>query len=399
MAGGADMPEGKKRTPIDVDMKYERYSKDIVDGYPIYLFYIKGSEYKEMPLDANVRLPSDKAIPYKEMVNTLEKEPKQFLLQNGGINVIASSVKINKSKNALRLTFPPGTGIVNGGHTQLALVNTMSQRDISDATIQVQVIEHGFTDEELATIAASRNLASNVKPYSTAEKKGYFKKIKDYMIPDFEKHIVWYENRDVPNGVGMNAVDLIARVNLFNCIRYQSDYKKLITEQPNNSATSKSSVFKRWVDNQQEYEHVYPLVNDVINLEEHLIATFNTVASRGFTTLKVVKNVSSKNEKTIFTGKKIDWKIPHQFLLPLLGAFRADVFYHPTKNEIGWYEKPEDLFDKIGRRLLDETKKTFATHHNEINRISKDSNLWRILYDTVDRNVDKKTKWKTYKIK
>ena len=393
------MPEGKKRTPIDVEMKYDRYSKDNVDGYPIYLFYIKGSEYKEMPLDANVRLPSEKAIPYKEMVNTLEREPKQFLLRNGGINVIASSVRINKSKNTVRLTFPHGTGIVNGGHTQLALINIMSQRDISDATIQIQVIEHEFSDEELATIAASRNLASNVKPYSTAEKKGYFKKIKDYMIPDFEKHIIWYENRNVPNGVGMNAVDLIARVNLFNCRLYQSSYKNKLTDQPNNSATSKGSVFKKWVDNQQEYEHLYPLINDIINLEEHILTTFQIKAPHGFTTLKVVNNIKDKDKKTIFTGKKKEWEIPTQFLLPIMASFRANIFYHPNKGEIGWHEKPEDLFDRVKTKLLSETSRTYKNHAGEINRLSKDPNYWRILYDTMDREVNKKLKWKIYEIK
>lgn len=389
------MPEGGRRTPIDVELEYKQYSIKTLNGYPIYIFYVNGSSYLDLPLDANVRLPSIKATPYKEMVKTLEENPHNFLLENGGINVISAKVDINKNKKRVKLNFPPGTGIVNGGHTQLAIINTKKNRDISDSIIQIQVIEHTFTAEQLATIAASRNLASNVKPYSTAEKRGYFSKIKNCMIDDFEKHIIWYENRDVPNNRGLNAVDFIARLNLFNIVFYQSNYNK-DTDQPNKSATSKTTTFKFWLENQEKFLHTYPLVNDIINLEEHILSTFHKNAPKGFTTVKVIKKYTKlqTKPKTIFTGTELEWELPKQFLLPILASFRALIKYNKTSNMIGWYEKPEVVFDRLKPKILSEVTRTYKTHHNEINRMSKDKNLWRILYDTVDREIDKKGTWK-----
>ena len=383
--------------PKEIIMKYEEFAIHHILGYPnMYTLFIRGSEYIGLPLDANVREPSEKSIPYKDMVNTLEKNPYNFLLQNGGINVISSGVEINKSDKIVKMYFEHGTGIVNGGHTQLAILNSKKIKNINDAILCLEVIEKEFPPEELAIIAASRNTASNVKPYSTAEKRGYFTKLKLYMLPNFEKHIIWWENRKVPYNRGLSVVDLIARLNLFNIELYQSTWHSG-TEQPNKSATSKNSTFEYWLIHQHEFLHTYPLVNDIINLEEHILSTFHEVAPRGFTNLGVIKNTDEK-KKTIFLGKNISWDLPKQFLLPLLSSFRSVIKYDKKNGKIGWYVNPEYTFNRCGYTLLIELMRTYKTHHNEINQMSKDPNLWRILFDTIDRDVSKNGTWNMYDI-
>ena len=99
------MPEGTRRTPTDVILEYIDCSENNVDGYHLYTFYVSGKNYLDLPLDANVRLPSEKSIPYKEMVRTLETNPANFFLQNSGISVIATELTLGyykrheKSKN------------------------------------------------------------------------------------------------------------------------------------------------------------------------------------------------------------------------------------------------------------------------------------------------------------
>lgn len=60
--------------------------------------------------------------------------------------------------------------------------------------------------------------------------------------------------------------------------------------------------------------------------------------------------------------------------------------------------KPEEVFDNCGYILLQELMRTYKTHHNEINQMSKDSNLWRILFDTVDRDTPRNSIWRMYDI-
>ncbi|MBI2107276.1 AIPR family protein [Candidatus Woesearchaeota archaeon] len=395
------MPEGKTKTPIRVTLTYNEYSHNNANGISIHTFYISGDNYLSLPLDANVRDPTEKSNPYKEMVNTLEKNSKNFFLQNSGISVIASNVKIiDKQKKKVEINFPPGTGIVNGGHTQLAVLDTKNRRDISEALIKLEVIEHDFSPQELAIIAASRNTASNVQPYSTAEKKGYFFKIKQQILPDFEKQIVWWENREVPNNRGLSALDLIALMNLFNIKKYKSDYNKNSSDQPNKSATSKTAVFKEWESTHPEPDQsIYPLITDIINLYEHVLTTFDKNIPRGFTGLNVIKNIKNRSQKTIFLGKTIKFELPKQFLLPLLASLRANIKYDENNNKVGWYEKPEQVFDKVKYTLISDLMKQFKNaYHGEINRASKDPGLWRILYLDADQKVDKTKEWKMYDI-
>lgn len=391
------MPEGTRRTPTTVTLRYEHYSINNVDGYPIHTFYVKCSDYLDLPIDANVREPSKSSIPYKGMIWTLESKPKNFLLENSGITVVASEVDVTKSRKTVKFTFPPGSGIINGGHTQLAIIETKRSRDVSNALVKVEAIEHVFSEVDLATIASSRNTASNVKPYSIAEKRGLFFKLKQHMLPDFEKHIIWWENREVPNERGMPAPDLIALLNLFNVRKFQSNYASSLTDQPNKSATSKSAVFTDWQNAPQEFEHIYPLTNDIINLREHIQTTFNRGAPRGFTGLNVITR-NDTLQPSIFLGTGIEFNLPIQFLMPLLASLRADVYYDETAGEVGWYEKPEDLFDRSKKKLITDLIATFKTHHNVINQVSKDPNLWRILYLDVDANVNKGAAWKRYNV-
>ena len=392
------MPEGSRRTPTDVTLEYVDYSENNIDGYHFYTAYISGNNYLDLPLDANVRLPSEKSSPYKEMIKTLNSNPEGFLLQNSGISVIATQVRIDTRNKKIILHFSPETGIVNGGHTQLAISNAKKQRDLSLARVKLEILEHEFSSQQLAVIAASKNTASNVKPYSTAEKKGYFIKIKHNLLDQFEKHILWYENRDVPPP-GFPSVDLIALMNLFNVKLFQSPFNKSSNDQPNKSATSKASVFKDWETHQSDYMHVYLLINDIINLHDHILSTFDKGIKRGFTTLTVIKNLKGKDQKTIFTGKDMRFELPKQFLLPLLASLRAAVKYNEKEGKIGWYQNPEEIFNSCKSVLINDLLKQFRqSYHSEINRASKDSGLWRILYSDVEKNVDIKQEYKLYDI-
>ncbi|HWD93342.1 MAG TPA: AIPR family protein [Verrucomicrobiae bacterium] len=393
------MPEGHRKTPTTITLPYVETTSAVVDGYPIHTFFVTADNFLELPLDANVRLPSEKSVPYKEMIKTLKERPQKFLLQNSGISVIAGKVGFKKS-NMVELLFPPDTGIVNGGHTQKAILDSKESIDVSRAMVKIEILEKEFEPGELAEIAASRNTASNVKPYSTAEKKGLFVPIKDEMEEKFEKHIIWYENREVPNDRGFASVDLIALLNLFS-LEFQSSLNPETSDQPNRSATGKASVFAEWEKGEKkEIKCVYPLTNDILSLMEHVESTFDKGISQGFTRFEVVKNVEKLEKTTLFLGKKMRFELPKQFLYPVLAAFRANIFFDGDTKSIGWYVKPEEAFDKCKRKLFEDLGRTYkSTYHNEINRASKDSNLWRILYLDVDSAIDKSARWKTYEIR
>ena len=183
-------------TPTTVVIKIEKHTEVPINGCTEHTFYVNGMEYKELPLDANVREPNVlKSKPYKDMLATLKDKPENFFENNLGISVVAS--KVNKlSENKYELTFNNGTGILNGGHTQQAILDSHDYPQISKAIIKITVREKQYSLARIAEIAAAQNSSTTVKEYSLAEKKGLFQPIKSELTticPEKEKYIIWYE--------------------------------------------------------------------------------------------------------------------------------------------------------------------------------------------------------------
>lgn len=375
-----------KTTPTTVTISVENYSRTVVQGTVEYVFYINGQEYKELPLDANVRLPDTKAKPYKAMLQTLEDKPENFFENNLGITVIAERVtEITKQK--FQLVFPSGTGILNGGHTQKAILDSKGNPNISKAIVKVSVREKKYALKRIAEIAAAQNSSSAVKEYSLAEKLGLYVPIKSVMDENKQKHIIWYEGCEVPASGGIKPDDLIAMINLFHIDLYASAYSSSTT-QPTQSASSKNSVFTRWEKQSDEYKKIYPLVNDIIELSE--LIKMEATTKTGLSKLQCIQDHKNEKGKVVlpFSGKKPAFDIPQAVFMPMLAAFRANIFYDSNTKEIGWYMDNEELFGKVKKELC----KIFSdfymkTYNRDMTRALKDPNLWDMMYTKIKPSI------------
>lgn len=388
-----------KTTPTSVTINVENYSRTVVQGTVEYVFYINGQEYKELPLDANVRLPDVKAKPYRAMLQTLAETPENFFENNLGITVIAERVE-ELTKQRFRLEFPSGTGILNGGHTQKAILDSKGNPNISRAIVKVSVREKKYELKRVAEIAAAQNSSSAVKEYSLAEKLGLYVPIKRVMDEDKQKHIIWYEGCEVPESGGIKPDDLIAMINLFHIDLYASAYSKS-TAQPTQSASSKSSVFTRWENqaDKDEYQKIYPLVNDIIDLSE--LIKMDVTTKTWLSKLQCIQDHKNDKGKVIlpFSGKKPAFDIPQAVFMPMLAAFRANVFYDANQREIGWYMDNAELFGIVKKELC----KIFSdfymkTYNRDLTRALKDPNLWDMMYTKIKPSIDYKRVTRRYGI-
>lgn len=392
-----DMPIGAL-TPTTVAINVESVAKVVLGSFVEYTFYVNGQEYKELPLDANVREPDPtKSKPYKDMMTTLAIEPEKFLENNLGISVIAENVK-QIGNNRYELTFPSGTGILNGGHTQLAILHSKSDPNISNALVKISVREKSLAPNRIAEIAAAQNSSTAVKEYSLAEKKGLFAELKTKLHPDNEKHIIWYEGKQVSANLGIDPIDLIALLNLFNFMDNQSPYNPNNSSQPNASCNSKKTVFNSWVNDSTSIRKIYPLVNDIISLCETIQMEFTN--KTGMARLQIIIDAkNTRKQKLTFSGKIPQYNIPKAFLYSVLSAFRANIFYDSANNKVGWYEEPLLLFRKHYVDLFREVMNAYKTSFkNDIKKVGSDKMLWTLLYIKLSTQVDTSKVYKIYDI-
>lgn len=380
-------------TPTSVSLRIEKHTEVIINDCTEHTFYVNGQEYKRLPLDANVREPNvSKSKPYKDMCITLEEEPQNFFENNLGISVVAS--KVNKiSANKYELIFNNGTGILNGGHTQQAILDCKEFPQISKAIIKITVREKSYALTRIAEIAAAQNSSTAVKEYSLAEKKGLFQPIKSALAticPEKEKHIVWYEGREVPNDNGLKPDDLIALLNVFNFSKYHSYYSPAEKSQPTNSSSRKGEVFKSWEANQDTYVSIYPLLSDILDLGDYIRRHFYEGGTH-MTRLQVISNTKNKMKKPlIFLNEICEYELPLQFFYPLIAAFRANVWYDSDKNQVGWFKDNYQLFDQSRTNLCEKLRSFYtSSYSNNINKAGKDPNLYEALYIELDKYIAK----------
>ena len=391
------MPTPSNATPTTVVVRVNEYLEMQINGCKEYTFYINGQEYKELPLDANVREPdTKKSKPYKDMLKTLSEHPEHFFENNLGISVIAKDVQQLTNKK-FKITFPSGTGILNGGHTQRAILDSQSDPDISKAIVRVTVRVKDYEAQRIAQIASAQNSTTSVKEYSLAEKKGLFADLKLKLSDDYNKHIVWWEGKSVAANKGMEPVDLIALINLFNIDLYSSPYARS-TMQPYQSATSKASVFRKWEteDNIPSYKKIYPLVNDIIDLYELIQLRFADRSGMGL--LTIIKESKGKAKELTFSMETPQFDLPKQLLLPLLAAYRANVYYDAANRKIGWHEDNAKLFQAYNKELCEKLRTAFKAARNDPTAFARNSIYWETLYTTLQSHIDTTKVFKTYDI-
>ena len=380
-------------TPNSVEIEVVKFSQIQINNCIEYTFYIDGQNYQELPLDANVREPiPSKTGPYYDMCYTLRNHPEDFFENNLGISVVASRVE-QRSKTSFRLFFEPGTGILNGGHTQLAILNCKDDPNTGKAIIRITVRAKKYELDRIAQIAAAQNSSTGVKPYSIAEKKGLFQAIKRSLAEEKEKQIIWYEGRRVPDNIGLQAEDLIALINVFNIDEYFSCYSN-VNSQPTNSSTSKGKTFEKWVnslspDNPKpsSYTKLYPLVNDMLELRDYIHLRFYEGGTQ-MARLGVITRFNSR-KRLIFSTEEYEYDLPKGFFYPLISSFRANVYFDKTNNKIGWYKDNKKLFDKSKVELCTKLRYFYSTDgNNEPRNCGKSSTLYSLLYFTLKEFID-----------
>lgn len=392
------MPTPSNFTPTDVTFKYNDYREISIGGCTEYTFYVNGQEYKELPLDANVREPDvNKSKPYKDMIHTLSNNPEYFFENNLGISVVAKDVVLING-NKCKITFPSGTGILNGGHTQKAIIDSQNEPNISKAIVRITVRVKDYEPQRIAQIASAQNSSTAVKEFSLAEKKGLFAELKTKMDSNYEKHIIWWEGKTVAAGKGIDPVDLIAILNVFNIQLYSSPYSLPKAGQPTASASSKSSVFKKWEteENTPSFKVIYPLINDILKLYEIIQLRF--ADGSGMTQLSIISDTKGKGKELVFGTETCSYEIPKQMLYPLLAAYRANVYYDAANKKIGWHENNEKLFKTYNKELCLKLKTAFKAAKNEVNQIGKNPTIWENLYLTLNNHIDKTKVYKEYDI-
>ncbi len=345
-----------------------------------------------IPMDPNPRQPTEKSLhsSLADDIRTTAVESRGlFHLVNAGIFVLADSVDYNNEKGLLVFVVDTerGQGLYNGGHT-LKLIEELVQngfKQMDDSTQRQYCnfdIQVGVDAKNLADIAEGRNRTVPLKEKTLAEYQDKFEWLKEALNNKPYKDLIGYvENHDKPEDIER----VICRLTAVNCLIYDKDTQPIV------AYTSKKRCFELFINEPDRFRPLSPVVPDVLELYEHLIAHAKDhylahVPGGKFVQWEgAVKQLQRTTDKLPLTGEEVKYRVADGWLIPLLAAFRA--LLQVKDGEVSWLVDPKVIYKRIGGRLIRILYETHTTLGKNPNAVGKYENVYRQLYAEVESEL------------
>lgn len=388
---GLDMPVIKFNIHDDKILQ----QKVPADGFkgPAYMvsnFYVDINQFSSIsiPIESNVRKPVDNTAATQAIKDTIGNKSSQtrFWALNGGLVIVAKHATVNAGKISIEI--PPKYGLINGGHTQLAIKNALKEHGAANVLVRVEVISGTFDDGEIAAIAEARNTSKNVKSMSVAWKQGKFKELRGTLAASVDRRIDWTENLVESYDEGTKAVcsgsQFISLIMLFNVLEYNSN------KAPITYVTGPGGAFTKWCADPKKYAFLNHIAMDIINLHEEILSTFHV--DHGVDGLLNTrwggKPVFSKPKScppTPFEEKERKRKMDEGILKPILSSFRGLLEIDETNRTVQWTANPIETWRENKKILMTQVKSAIMQSSN-VYEFRKNRLIWDVCSMTVVNN-------------
>ncbi|MEA5537714.1 AIPR family protein [Limnoraphis robusta Tam1] len=334
---------------------------------------------KDLPLDPNARLANPKRRTVKSMLETLAQEPEEFIFYNNGILIVADSISVKGQGSGggfnveLLLVSPDeeqeekfiGNGIVNGGHTYMAIMKARENSEklqakrskakvnsetgkvdfseLDQASVQVFILVN-VNQDNISKISRYRNTSEKVEEFSLKNLAQEWDIIDKHLPPEYKQYVAFRDGDDKP----FDVTDVVRRLACINNKVYP--WRSSSDGQPKNpmaTCTAYGSLIKNW--KKEDFEETVPLIKDILYIEDCLRSEYDQ--QKGFSRFK---GVEKKNYRSM-TGKEFEHSIPITFVFPILAAFRVFI-------QDGSWEKPvEELWNDMGSTLVNNLVNAYKT--------------------------------------
>src|ERR1700687_5522877 len=241
--------------------------------------------------NANVRPPSERKKPFKDMTETVETDPALFHLKNRGIIYRCEKFEYDNAKHILRLTIPdippddledlennePKFGVADGGHTfevikqTVARLNELREKDgWTEPFVRVHFLAGDAIESgQLEALVEALNTSSQVQQYTLDEYRDQFDELKDALKSGgFDTDLIAFkENEDDKE---WNVREIIQRMACFLKDRWKN-------VQPTSMYKSKGKALDLYTSNEtrDEFKKLFHVVYDIVTLPEFIESEFS----------------------------------------------------------------------------------------------------------------------------
>jgi hypothetical protein len=337
----------------------------------------------------------------KAMVETLREEPEKFALKNQGIYILAKDVTFQKEEGGsgiVTITFdnPGAHGLVNGGHTYLAIRQAKDEREANgeggepwDAYVRLHIMQ-GVDEADIIELAEGLNRSMQVDDPSLENLLGSFNKIKEHLEGKPGHEQIAYKQGETGE---VDIRQVLSFMGLFDLEEFQ-DRKS----HPNKLFGQQKAVLQHFVEDtdpenpesKHVFEKILPKLHEILVLSDKIqqkavipLAKLKVKEKKGKGGDRV-RSAAHRNRPAHFAGGSIDGLMHLGWLYPMLAAFRANTSRDAwEKGRLEWLIDPEDLLDKVVEEMAEVVKQEHIDNKKKPAEVGRKDAAYRLCYGIV----------------
>lgn len=324
----------------------------------------------------------------KAIARSIENGSKNFHEKNRGIVMSVDKFDYDNKTGKIKvsLTDPEIHGNIDGGHTLKIILSKQEEKELFFEQYVFLEIFTGITSP--VELAEARNQSVQVDQRSIEELNHSFEPIKEALKnePYFER-IAFKQNEHVGDKNIIDVREIIAIMNMFN----QSIFPPNGETQPIQSYTGKEASLNRFLrlkeSRNQIVKNMTPIIPDIFKLWETVETSFadkGNTANRTYRSKKMAKyDKDNIVTYSIFGNTPMHYILPKGIIFPIMGAFRALVKVDKSTQEYGWKIPPQEVWDKLGGKLINITMTSAEDLADSPDAVAKSPNTWDLLYKEI----------------
>jgi len=339
--------------------------------------------------EVNPREVNRRSSVYKGISGTLSQEPERFHERNRGITIVADDIAYDDKRQEVVLTLndPKVHGVVDGAHTLSAILEVQSQINggFWPAHVFLKIVT-GVDVDQIAEIAGGLNTSQQVDLKSLENLREHFASLQMCLADQsYADQIAYKMNEDKP----IDVREILYYLAVFDCDEY--DERK----HPVSLFGRKEGIVRRFAEqaaNKSESESFRILISrapEILRLrdliEEKALAQNVGRYKAGKNTR--VRSDTNRENQLIFTGQKVNGKIPLGWIMPMLAAFRANVKWNSPKGSFSWIVPIDALLDSCIESLVLGILDVHESENSRPEYVGRNAIAWRMSYNTVSEAI------------
>lgn len=328
---------------------------------------------------------------WKAIHGTLTEEPERFFERNRGLTISADEVDYDDKRRAvvIKLADPKIHGLVDGGHTLHAILEVQKNPPEDwPAQVFIKVIT-GVEPDQIAEIAGGLNRSQAVDLKSLENLKEHFAQLQKVLAGEpFADKIGYKMNHDKP----VDVREVLYYLAVFDCEEYDGN------KHPTQLFGRKEGIVRKFADQAAKragagdsFKILISRAPDILRLRDLIelrsVTEYDNIGYYKAGKRERIKSKKHRKNLLYFLNRQCDGKVPLGWIMPMLGAFRANVEWNGPTDSFTWRVPNEALLDICLDRLVAGIIEVHQRENSRPEHVGRSAMAWRICYETVKNSI------------